>query len=62
MIAALGVLLLLAGVSILIIGLLRVFFPSTERFVPNDFKVAFSWRTGVYMIAFAVLILVVIRG
>ncbi len=49
MIVALGVLLILAGVSVLLIGLMRLIFPSTHRFMPDDFKTIFSWRYGVYM-------------
>jgi len=55
MIASLGVLLILAGASVLIIGLIRLLFPSSNRFMPDDFKTLFSWRYGVYIILVGVI-------
>ena len=57
MLASLGVLLILAGSSVLLIGLLRLLFPSTNRFMPEGFKTLFFWRNGVYiMLAGVVLV------
>jgi len=50
MLASLGVLLILAGSSVFIIGLIRLLFPSANRFMPDGFKTLFSWRNGVYII------------
>lgn len=57
MIAALGVLLVLAGVSILVIGLVRYFFPSSNKFVPEDFKDIFSTTYGGYFLLAGLLLL-----
>ncbi len=62
MLASIGVLLVLSGVSLFLIGLLRVIFPSTNRMVPNDFKKVFYWRTGVYLILAGLILLVLIRS
>lgn len=47
--ASIGVLLLLMGVSAFVIGLIRRFFPSTEQFVPEDLKKFLSIQAGVYV-------------
>lgn len=57
MIAALGVLLVLAGVSILVIGLVRYFFPSSNKFVPDDLKKVFSITYGGYFLLAGLLLL-----
>ena len=49
MLAAVGVMLLLGGSSIFIIGLVRYFFPSIEKFLPNDFKKIVSIRYAIYI-------------
>jgi len=49
MFSAIGVLLLLMGVSAFLMGAVRYFFPSVDKFVPADFKVFLSLRTGVYL-------------
>jgi len=49
MLAAVGVMLLLGGSSIFIISLVRHFFPSSEKFIPNDFKKIVSIRYAVYI-------------
>jgi len=60
MLAAIGVLLLLSGVSFFLIGMLRIIIPGSNRMVPDDLKKIFHWRTGVYVIL-AGLILLVLR-
>ncbi len=49
MLASIGVMLLLGGSSIFIIGLIRYFFPSTDKFIPNDFKKIISIHNAVYI-------------
>jgi len=49
MLAAIGVLLLLAGVSAFVIGLTRYFFTGFESLIPDDFKRFLSMRSGVYI-------------
>jgi len=49
MLASIGVLLLLMGVSAFVIGLIRHFIPSTEKFVPDDLKKFLSIQSGVYV-------------
>ena len=49
MLAAIGVMLLLGGSSIFIIGLARHFFPSSEKFIPDDFNKIVSIRYAVYI-------------
>lgn len=49
MLAAIGTLLLLAGISLFILGLIRRFFPSTESVIPNNFKKVINIRLGVYV-------------
>ena len=61
MLASIGVLLVLSGVSLFLIGLLRVTFPSTNRMVPDGFKKVFYWRTGVYVILAGLGLLVLIK-
>jgi len=41
--------LLLAGVPIFIFGLIRKFFPSAEKLIPEDFKSFLNIQTGVYV-------------
>ncbi|HIP95429.1 MAG TPA: hypothetical protein EYH20_08850 [Leucothrix sp.] len=48
MLASIGVLLLLSGVSIFLFGLVRRVFPSSEKFIPDDFKAFFTMPAGVY--------------
>ena len=57
MVPTIGVLLALAGFSLFVIGLVRHFFPSTESLFPEDFKRAFSMRTGVYVFLAGVILL-----
>jgi hypothetical protein len=49
MLASIGVMLLLAGVSIFLIALIRTFFPSSAKFNPNDFKKLVTLRNAVYI-------------
>ena len=57
MIAAIGVLLVFGGVSAFLLGAVRYFFPSTDRFFPNDMKRFFAMRTGVYIFLAGVVLL-----
>jgi len=57
MIAAIGVLLILAGFSTIIIGLVRKLFPATEKLVPEDLKNVFSLRYGVYYLLAGLLLI-----
>lgn len=43
-----GVLLLLAGITALIIGTARYFFPMLEQFFPESFKKPLSFQYGTY--------------
>jgi len=49
MLASIGVMLLLAGVSIFLIALVRTFFPSSEKFLPDDFKKLVTLRNAIYI-------------
>ncbi|MEE9325882.1 MAG: hypothetical protein V3U71_01210 [Cocleimonas sp.] len=49
MFAAIGVLLMLAGVSLFIIALFLSVFADFKHFIPDDFKRAISIRVGVYV-------------
>ena len=57
MIGAIGALLTLGGFSALVIGLIRYFFPSTEKFIPDDLKKAFSIRNSVIVGLIGLLVL-----
>ncbi|TXH66143.1 MAG: hypothetical protein E6Q85_10890 [Thiothrix sp.] len=46
--AVVGVLLLLAGVTALIIGAARYFFPMLNQFFPESFKKPLSFQYGTY--------------
>ncbi|MFZ1344861.1 hypothetical protein [Thiothrix eikelboomii] len=48
LIAVAGVLLLLLGVSALVIGAARYFFPSLEQYFPESFKKPLSFQYGSY--------------
>ena len=49
---ALGVLLVLMGISVLVIGSFRYFFPFVESYIPDSFKSALSIRyAGYYVLA-----------
>ena len=49
---ALGMFLMLAGVTALVIGLFRYFFPVVEDYIPNDFKRPLSISyAGYYILA-----------
>ena len=56
MLASIGVMLLLGGSSIFIIGLIRYFFPSADKFIPNDFKKIISIRNAVYIFLVGLLL------
>ena len=47
-IAVAGVLLLLAGITAVIIGAARYFFPMLEQFFPESFKRPLSFQYGSY--------------
>lgn len=49
MFAAIGVLLMLTGVSLFTIALFLYFFADFKRFIPDDFKHVISIRVGVYV-------------
>jgi hypothetical protein len=57
MLATLGVLLVLAGVSVFIIGLGRYLFPSTEKLMPESFKKIMIMRNGVYIFLLGLILL-----
>ena len=57
MLQAIGVLLLLSGVSAFMIGLIRYFFPSTERFLPDDMKRWFSLKFSIVYFLVGMVIL-----
>ena len=57
MLAAIGILLLLAGISTFLLGLVRFAFPSTEKFIPDDFKKFLSMRVGVYLFLAGIVLL-----
>jgi membrane-bound ClpP family serine protease len=57
MIATIGVLLLLAGVSTFVIGLARYFFPSTEKLMPESFKKIMIMRYAVYCFLLGLILL-----
>ncbi len=48
MLTSIGVLLLLVAVPIFLFGLVRKFFPASEKFIPDDFKAFFTMPVGVY--------------
>lgn len=60
-IAAAGVLLLLFGVSALIIGVARYFFPMLEQFVPEGFKKPLSFQYGSYYFLAGLLCLLLVQ-
>ncbi len=47
---AIGVMLLLLSITAFIIALARRFFPSTEKFMPQEFKKAFSMQFALYFL------------
>ncbi|MFZ1388689.1 MAG: hypothetical protein WBP46_06210 [Thiolinea sp.] len=48
LIAVAGVLLILAGVTVLVIGAARHFFPMLNQFFPESFKKPLSFQYGSY--------------
>ena len=57
MFSAIGVLFVLLGVTTLIMGAVRSFFPSVDKFVPNDFKSFLTLRTGALLAVAGVALL-----
>lgn len=58
--AAAGVLLLLFGVSALVIGAARHFFPMFEQFIPESFKKPLSFQYGSYYFLAGLVCLLII--
>lgn len=56
-VAVVGVLLLLAGVTTLIIGAARYFFPMLDQFFPDSFKKPLSFQRGSYYLLAGLLCL-----
>ena len=54
-----GVLLLLSAISVLIIGLVRHFFPSFDSLIPDSFKKALTVQASVYYAASGATLLII---
>ncbi|QTR51851.1 hypothetical protein J8380_14305 [Candidatus Thiothrix anitrata] len=59
LLAAIGVLLVLFGVSVLIIAGVRHFFPSTENWIPDEFRRALSCQFAAYYVLAGLLLLLI---
>jgi hypothetical protein len=56
---SLGIVLVFVGITTLVIGLLRYFFPMVEDFIPQDFKQALSIRFAAYYLLAGLLLLLI---
>lgn len=54
-----GIMLVLFGITTLIIGLVRYFFPVVEAFIPDEFKQALSLRFAAYYLLAGLLLILV---
>ncbi|PID49079.1 MAG: hypothetical protein CR991_08295 [Proteobacteria bacterium] len=59
---AIAVLLIFAGVAVVIIGLVRYFFPAVESFFPDGFKKPLSLQYGSYYLLTGLLVLLIFGG
>lgn len=59
LLAAVGILLVLFGISVVIIAGIRNFFPATESFIPDDFKRALSLQFAAYYLLAGLLLLLI---
>lgn len=59
LLAAVGILLVLFGISVVIIAGIRHFFPATESFIPDDFKRALSFQFAAYYLLAGLLLLLI---
>ena len=57
MLASIAVLLVLAGISSFLFGLVRAFFPSANKFIPDDFKTFLTIKVGLYLFLAGVVLL-----
>jgi len=57
MLAAIGVLLMLAGVSSFLFGVVRHYFPSTNSLIPDELKIMLTMRAGVYSFLAGIVLL-----
>ena len=57
MLAAIGVLLLLCGVSTFLLAMVRKIFPASDKFIPEDFKRYLTIPVGVYVFLVGLLLL-----
>lgn len=56
---SIGVVLILIGVTTLVIGVARHFFPWVDEFIPDDFKRALSIRFAAYYLLAGLLLVLV---
>ena len=57
MLATIGVLSVLFGMSIFMMALFRYFFPSVESLIPDEFKKILKVRIGVYVFLAGIILL-----
>ena len=55
---AIGVMLFLLSITAFIIALIRRFFPSTEKFMPEAFKTPFSMQFALYYLFVGLLLII----
>lgn len=59
LLAAVGILLVLFGITVMLIAGIRYFFPMTENFIPNEFKRALSLQFAAYYLLAGLLLLLI---
>lgn len=56
MLASIGVLMLLGGFTTFLLGVVKYFFPTLEKFMPEGFKSYLSIQNGVYVFLVGLLL------
>lgn len=59
LLAAIGFILVLFGITTLIIGSIRYFFPFVEEYIPDEFKKALTFQFAAYYLLAGLLLLLI---
>ena len=59
LLAAIGFILVLFGITTLIIGSIRYFFPFVEEYIPDEFKKALTFQFAAYYLLAGLLMLLI---
>lgn len=60
LLGAIGIFLFFFGITVLIIGSIRYFFPMVEEYIPDDFKKPLSIRFAAYYLLAGLLLLLLL--